>query len=94
MICQPKNSDGSPRQIQKKKKKKKKIGSVFPISIFGCQAAVKKLMLTCPGLNFARFIFSCLSALTNPDVYLLWAKFYSSLVNVKICHILESYNKL
>ena len=45
----------------------------FPISILSRQAAVKKVMFTCPGLNLVQSIFSCLSAQTNPDVYLPWA---------------------
>ena len=41
---------------------------------------MKKVMLTCPELNLVQSIFSCLSALKNPDVYLSWAKFSSSLL--------------
>ena len=58
----------------------------FPISISSCQAAVKKVMSTYPGLNLVPSIFSCLAALTYPDVYLSWTKFSSSLVDIKICH--------
>ena len=46
----------------------------FPISIFSCQAVVIKVMSTCPGLNLVQSILSCLAALTNPDVYMSWAK--------------------
>ena len=46
----------------------------------------KNLMSTCPVLNLVQSIFSCLSALANPDVYLSWAKFSSSLVDIKFCH--------
>ena len=48
---------------------------------FSCQTAVKKLMSTCPGQNLVQSIFSCLLALTNPDVYMYWAKFSPSLVD-------------
>ena len=47
----------------------------------------KKMMSTCPGLKLVQSIFSCLSALTNPDVDLSYAKLSSSLVNIKACHI-------
>ena len=36
--------------------------------------------------KFSLVDFSCLSALTNPEVYLSWAKLSSSLVNIKICY--------
>ena len=55
-------------------------------AIFSCQAAVKKVMSTCPRLNLVQSILSCLTALTNPDVDLSWAKLNPSLVNIKICH--------
>ena len=49
----------------------------FPIDNFSCQAAVAKVMSTCPGLKFL-------------DIWqhanLSWAKFSSSLVVIKICH--------
>ena len=45
----------------------------------------RNLMSTCPGLNLVQSIFSCLSALINPHVNLSWAKFSSSLVDIKIC---------
>ena len=35
---------------------------------------MKKVMSTCPGLNLVQSNFSCLAALTNPDVELSWAK--------------------
>ena len=56
------------------------------IVTFICQAAVKKSMLTCPVLNLFQSIFSCLSALKNLHVNLSWAKFSSSLIDIKICH--------
>ena len=43
-------------------------------------------MSTCPVLNLVQSIFSCLAALTNPDVYLSWASFSSSLVDIRIYH--------
>ena len=58
----------------------------FPILIFGCQEAVEKIMFTCPVQNLVQSIFSRVAALTNPDVDLSWAKFSSSLVDIKICH--------
>ena len=47
---------------------------------------LKDLMSTCSGLNLVQSMFSCLSALTNPDVDLSCAKFSSSLVDIKLCH--------
>ena len=47
---------------------------------------MKKVMCACPGLNLVQFIFSCTSALKNPDVDMSWAIFSSSLVDIKICH--------
>ena len=46
---------------------------------------MKKMMSTCSELNLVQSIFSCLAALTNPDVDLSLAKFSSSLVDIKIC---------
>ena len=40
-------------------------------------------MSACPRLNLVQSIFSCLAALTNPDIDLSWAKFGSSLVDIK-----------
>ena len=44
------------------------------------------MMSACPVLDLVQSIFNFLSALTNPDVDLLWAKFSSSLVDIKIFH--------
>ena len=47
---------------------------------------MKKVILTCPEVNSVQSIFSCQSALKNPNVYLFVANFSSSLLDTKICH--------
>ena len=44
---------------------------------------MKNLMITCSGLNLARSIFSCLTAVKKLNVNLSWAKFSSLVVNIK-----------
>ena len=55
--------------------------SQFSNIYFSCQAAVKKRCLP-SWAKFSSIYFSCLAALTNPNVYLSWAKFSSSLVDI------------
>ena len=52
-----------------------------------CRAAArgKNLMSTCPGLIIVQPFFSCLTALTNPDIDMSCFKFSSSLVDIKFC---------
>ena len=61
------------------------LGSLIPISIINCQAAVKKLHVYLSRAEFSLIYFSCPPALTNTDVYLSLSKNSSSLVNIQIC---------
>ena len=51
---------------------------IYPLSIFSCQLAVKKLDVYLSWAKFSSIYFS--------DVDLSWAKFRSSLVDIKIRH--------
>ena len=58
-----------------------KFSHFFQFLFLSVRADVKMSWAT-----FSSFCFGCLSALTNPDVYLSWAKIWSSQVDIKICH--------
>ena len=57
MICQPKNSDGSPRQIQKKKKKKKENWVSFSNIYFWLSGSSEKINVNLPRTKFCSIYF-------------------------------------